>query len=137
MSQAEAYIEFLQAEGYRPELDDAGDIVFKCEGRYYCVTVDEDDPLYFRLVFPNFWSIDSEPERHWARVAAAEVTAEFKVVKLYSQHDEMQAATELFLARSGDFQLLFERCITALQGAVRRFCEVMERGPRLRLVEET
>lgn len=137
MSQAEAYIEFLQAEGYRPELDDAGDIVFKCEGRYYCVTVDEDDPLYFRLVFPNFWSIDSEPERHWARVAAAEVTAEFKVVKLYSQHDDMQAATELFLARSGDFQLLFERCITALQGAVRRFCEVMERGPRLRLVEET
>lgn len=137
MSQAEAYIEFLQAEGYRPELDDAGDIVFKCEGRYYCVTVDEDDPLYFRLVFPNFWSIDSEPERHWARVAAAEVTAEFKVVKLYSQHDEMQAATELFLARSGDFKLLFERCITALQGAVRRFCEVMERGPRLRLVEET
>jgi len=137
MSQAEVYAEFLRAEGFRPVVDDAGDLVFKCEGRYYCVTVDDDDPLYFRLVFPNFWGLESEAERHWARIAAAEVTAEFKVVKVYPQHDDMQAATELFLAADGDFRLVFERCIAALQGAVRRFCELMERGPRLRLVEET
>lgn len=137
MTRAEAYLAFLRAEGFRPELDDAGDIVFKCEGRYYCVTVDEDDPLYFRLIFPSFWRIDSEPERHWARVAAAEVSAEFKVAKVYPQDDDMMAAAEVFLARPGDFAVVFERCVSALQGAVRRFCEVMERGPRLRLVEET
>ena len=137
MSHVEAYVEFLQTEGYRPVVDDAGDLVFKCEGRYYCITIDEDDPLYFRLVFPNFWGLESEAERHWARIAAAEVTAEFKVVKLYPQHDDMQAATELFLAHEDDFRQVFERCVTALQGAVRRFCEIMERGPRLRLVEET
>ncbi|MFY0541985.1 metallophosphoesterase family protein [Nannocystis pusilla] len=86
---------------------------------------------------PQLWGLESEAERHWARIAAAEVTAEFKVVKVYPQHDDMQAATELFLAAEGDFRLVFERCIAALQGAVRRFCELMERGPRLRLVEET
>lgn len=137
MSQAEAYLEFLRSEGFRPILDDAGDIVFKCEGRFYCITVDDDDPLYFRLLFPNFWSLDSEAERHWARVAAAEVTAEFKVVKVYPQHDDVQASAEVFIARPDDFRAVFERCITALQGAVRRFCELMDRGPRLRLVEET
>lgn len=137
MSLAEVYVEFLQTEGYRPVLDEVGDVVFKCEGRYYCITVDDGDPLYFRLTFPNFWSLDSEPERHWARVAAAEVTAEFKVVKLFPQHDDMQAATELFLAHEDDFRVLFDRCLTVLQSAVRRFCEIMDRGPRLRLVEET
>lgn len=137
MSLAEAYVEFLQAEGFRPVADDAGDIVFKFEGRYYCITVDEDDPLYFRLMFPNFWSLDNEAERHWARVAAAEVTAEYKAVKVFPQHDDMQATTELFLVRQDDFRLVFDRSLAALQGAVRRFCELMDRGPRLRLVEET
>lgn len=137
MRQAEDYADFLRSEGFRPVLDEAGDLVFKCEGRYYCVTIDETDPLYFRLVFPDFWQLENEPERHWARIAAAEVTAEFKVVKLYAQNDTVQASAELFLAHPGDFRHVFERCLTALQGAVRRFGELMERGPRLRLVEET
>lgn len=137
MRLAEAYAEFLQGEGFRPVLDEAGDLVFKCEGRYYCVTIDESDPLYFRLVFPDFYLVGSDPELHWARIAAAEVTAEFKVVKVYPQGDAIQAAAELFLAREGEFRLVFERCLHSLQGAARRFGELMERGPRLRLVEET
>lgn len=139
MSQAEAYLEFLRSEGFRPILDDAGDIVFKCEGRFYLITVDEDDPLYFRLVFPNFWSLDSDAERHWARIVAAEVTAEYKVVKIFPQHDDIQASAEVFIARPEDFRAVFERCVAALQGAVRRFGELMDKGkgPRLRLVEET
>ena len=137
MSQAEVYAEFLRAEGLRPVVDDAGDLVFEYEGHFYCITVDEDDPLYFRLVFPNFWGLGSEPERHAARIAAAEVTAEFKVIKVYPQHDDMQAAAELFLAEGADFRRVFDRCLAALQSAVGRFCELMDPRPRLRLVEET
>lgn len=137
MSQTEVYAEFLRAEGFRPVIDDAGDLVFKCDGGFYFVTVDDDDPHYFRLVFPNFWGLESEAERHRARAVAAEITAEFKVVKVYPQHDDMQAAAELFLPNPADFRLVFERCLAGLQGAVRRFCELMEPRPRLRLVEET
>ncbi|HEY8378038.1 MAG TPA: hypothetical protein VIK91_16185 [Nannocystis sp.] len=140
MSLAEVYAEFLRAEGYRPVIDDAGDLVFRCDGGFYFVTIDDDDPHYFRLVFPNFWGLESEAERHRARIAAAEVTAEFKAVKVYPQHDDMQAAVELFLPVRLDqnaFRLVLDRCLGALKSAVRRFSELMEPRPRLRLVETT
>lgn len=135
MSQADVYAQFLRAEGYRPVADDAGDLVFDRDGRYYCLTVDDDDPHYFRLVYPNFWGLESDEERQLAQVAAAEVTAEFKVVKVYPQHDDMQAVAELFLARPDDFRHVFDRCLIALEGAVHRFCDKMDRRPRLRLVK--
>ncbi len=136
MSLAAVYVEFLQREGFRPRLDDAGDVMFRCEGREYWLMVDDDDPDYFRLLFPNFWSVDGEAERQRAVLAAAEVTAEIKVAKVYVLGDDTQAAAEMFLGDPRDLPRVFDRALQALRGAVRRFCELMQdRRPRLRLVE--
>ena len=102
--------------------------------------VDDDDPTYFRLLFPNFWSIDSSPEHQRALLAAADVTAEIKVAKIYVLADDTQAAAEMFLADPDDLPRdlprVFDRALQALQGAVNRFCELMQdRRPGLRLVE--
>jgi hypothetical protein len=133
---ADTYLEFLQGEGFRPEVDEAGDISFKCEGRVYYLMVDEDDPAYFRLLFPNFWSIDSEAEHQRAVLAAAEVTAEIKVAKVYVMNADTQAAAEMFLAAPAQLAPVFDRALRALQGAVRRYCEIMQdRRPRLRIVD--
>ena len=137
MSLAAIYVEFLEREGYRPTIDDAGDVLFKCEGRCYYLMVDDDDPIYFRLLFPNFWSIDGPLEHQRALLSAAEVTAEIKVAKIYVLGDDTQAAAEMFLAAPDDLPRVFDRALRALQGAVRRFCELMQdRRPRLRLVED-
>lgn len=138
MSVAAIYIDYLETEGFRPSLDEAGDVLFKCEGRSYYLMVDDDDPHYFRLLFPNFWGIDGAPERQRALLAASEVTAEIKVAKVYVLGDDTQATAEMFLADPHDLRKVFERALRALQGAVRRFCEIMQdrQRPRLRLVEE-
>lgn len=137
MSLAALYVDFLAAEGLRPSVDEAGDVMFTCEGRCYYLMVDDDDPGYFRLLFPNFWSIDSPAERQRALLAAAEVTAEIKVAKVYVLGDDTQAAAEMFLADPGELCRVFEPALRALQGAVRRFCEIMQdRRPHLRLVDE-
>ena len=140
MSLAAIYVDFLARAGYRASIDDAGDVLFRCEGRSYYLMVDDDDPTYFRLLFPNFWSIDSSPEHQRALLAAADVTAEIKVAKIYVLADDTQAAAEMFLADPDDLlrdlPRVFDRALQALQGAVHRFCELMQdRRPRLRLVE--
>jgi hypothetical protein len=135
---ADTYREFLEGEGFAAELDEAGDVCFHIDGRPYYLMVDDDDPSYFRLLFPNFWSIDSAAEHHRGMLAAAEVTAEIKVAKVYILGDDTQAAAEMFLASAGDIRPVFDRALRALQGAVRRFCEIMQdRRPRLRIVEES
>lgn len=138
MGLADTYRAFLESAGYEPELDEAGDVCFYIDGRPYYLMVDDDDPAYFRLLYPNFWSIDSEAEHQRGMLAAAEVTAEIKVAKVYLLGDDTQAAAEIFLAAPGDVRPVFNRALRALQGAVRRFCEIMQdRRPRLRLVEKS
>ena len=135
MSLAAIYVDFLARAGYRASIDDAGDVLFRCEGRCYYLMVDDDDPAYFRLLFPNFWRIDSTHEHQRALLAAATVTAEIKVAKIYVLADDTQAAAEMFLAAPDDLPLVFGRALEVLQGAVRRFCELMQHRPGLRLVE--
>jgi hypothetical protein len=73
------YSDYLADEGYRPSIDEDGDVQFKQEGRMYYIGVSEDDPEYFRVVLPNIWRIESEQERIQVLVAADAVTATTKV----------------------------------------------------------
>lgn len=137
MSLAALYVAFLEQEGLGPEIDDSGDVMFRCEGDNYWLMVDEDDPGYFRLLFPNFWSIDNPQEHQRALLAAAEVTAEIKVAKVYVLGDDTQAAAEMFLTEPGDLHSVFPRALRALQGAVLRFSQIMHsRRSHLRLIQE-
>ena len=65
--------EFLTKEGFRPE-SDGGVVKPKYEGERLWVIQDEKDPGYVRVVFFNFWPIESDaragPSR--AREALAE-----------------------------------------------------------------
>ncbi len=49
------FADYLRSEGYSPQTDKDGDIVFKCEGRTYVVIVSESDNDYVQIVYPNFW----------------------------------------------------------------------------------
>jgi hypothetical protein len=137
MGLADTYREFLAGEGFEAELDEAGDVAFRIEGRAYFLMIDDDDPGYFRLLFPNFWSIDSEAEHQRAMLAAAEVTAEIKVAKVYVLGDDTQASAEMFLADPRRPQADLRSGPAGPPGRRARFCEIMQdRRPRLRLVEK-
>ena len=125
VSLADRYMDFLTAEGYRPSVDDDGDVLFKHEGGHYYISVAEEDELFFQLVYPRFWSIEDEDERQRVLSSANEINLRFKVVKIYTRDGDTTATLECFMSSLDDFKAYFERCMRAVQRAVSEFREMM------------
>lgn len=119
------FCEFLREEGYFPKLDDDGDITFKVAGHIYLVSLD-DDEQYLRIVFPNFWEVDSQDERQIVEKVALEVTAQVKAAKVFiTKNDKVSAAIEMFSSSLENSKIVFERCLAALNAAVGLFLLTM------------
>jgi hypothetical protein len=121
---AQTYFDFLAEEGFRPTLDEDGDVVFKVEGYMYYVSIEEDEQ-FFRLIFPNFWPLENRAERERAERAALAVTSHLKVVKVLPTERGVLATVEMFCAPPESVLPVFHRAIQAIQGAVRAFMEEM------------
>jgi hypothetical protein len=122
----QVYLEYLRENGYRPQLDGDGDVVFKYEGKTFLIFVDEEDPGFFRLVFPNFWPIEDEAERVRAWQAATEATASTKVAKVFLVEDNVWASVELFMGAPSGFAAVFGRCLDAIMVGVSTFATQMK-----------
>ena len=122
---AQMYMDYLHSEGFSPQLDQDQDIFFKFEGRTYLILIDERDEEFFRLVFPNFWSIDNEAERVKVEKAALQATADTKVAKVFPVKDNVWATIELFCMPPDAFKGVFKRGLSALRSAVNTFTEKM------------
>jgi len=129
---AKLYMDYLIAEGYRPYIDQDGDVVFKSEGRTYYIEVDEKDEEYFRLVFPNFWSIESDEELARVLYAANHATMATKVAKVYVRSDgkDTIAAIEMFVSPPENFKLTFSRAMSALRTGVNDFVNTMRESAK-------
>ncbi|HSV72800.1 MAG TPA: hypothetical protein VLH79_03480 [Chthonomonadales bacterium] len=119
---AEMYREYLASEGFPVNIDRDGVVAFKFEGGNYVILIDEDE-TYFRLVYPGFWSIDSEEERLRVSLAALHATAQVKVAKVYPRNDDTHAAIESFCSPPEAFKPVFKRSLRALGAAVQCFRE--------------
>jgi hypothetical protein len=122
---AQQYADILRAEGFMPTIDDETDVVFKYEGRTYYITCDENDPAFFRLVYPGFWAIESEEERARANAAAFSVTTKMKVAKVWVVRNTTFAAIEAFYLPPESFRPVLMRCLSCLQATGQRFAEEM------------
>ncbi|MDY0019503.1 MAG: hypothetical protein RBT47_05815 [Anaerolineae bacterium] len=118
---SQMYEEFLRGEGYLPQIDADGDVVFKAEGKVYLIIIDERDEEFFRIAFPNFWPIESPEERAKVTQAALDATASTKVAKVFPVQDNVWATIELFCLPPENFKLVFRRSFSALQSAVTTF----------------
>jgi hypothetical protein len=112
------YQEFLSDEGYKPELDEDGDVRFKREGKTYFINVEASDPECFRVVLANIWPIESEDERKQVMVAMDHCNAQAKVAKAYMVKDNVWVAIETFIAKPEDFKVIFQRSLSALDHGV-------------------
>jgi len=117
------YQGYLMEQGFRPEVLDGRLVTFMSEGGKYAILVDENDAGYFRLIFPNFWSIRDEAERIRVLKAADYATAETKVAKVFTVRDNVWAAIEAFPASPEQFKATFPRSMDALRLSVRKFLE--------------
>ncbi|MSR31979.1 MAG: hypothetical protein EXR99_10785 [Gemmataceae bacterium] len=128
MNKQDLYLEFLKEEGYRPTLDDDGDIVFKHEGQTYILFAETIDSSYFRLALPAFWEISSPDEEEKGIHLCMELNAELKVVKVYQLGDKLWAAVEMFCDPVETFKPVLTRCLRVLQIAAGRFRDRMHSG---------
>jgi hypothetical protein len=126
------YRTFLEEEGYRPRIDGDGDVFFKYEGRCYVIVVEETDEEFFRLIYPDFWGIESDSELAAVKEAALRATAETKVAKIFPVRDNTWATIELFCSPPETFKPIFHRCLSALRASVEKFVSQMQEASSLR-----
>jgi hypothetical protein len=119
------YMEFLTADGYRPEVDSDGDVQFKEEGKTYFIDVSADDQEYFRIVLANIWPIESEEERLRVLQACDYANATAKVCKAYTVRDNVWVGIEVFVAKPEDFKGVFKRSMSALRNGTMLFVKKM------------
>jgi hypothetical protein len=123
---AEDIAEFLRSEGYRPTVDEDSDVIFKSEGRTYIIQVDSRDPCFFRLIYPNFWSLESDDERERALEAASEANKVVKVAKIFLVRDDTWASIELFCETPDSYKALLTKSMGALQAGVHHYVKLMK-----------
>ncbi|HOJ13411.1 MAG TPA: hypothetical protein PLS81_04775 [Deltaproteobacteria bacterium] len=123
---AARYTDFLTDQGFRPEIDKDGDVKFLFEGGLYYILVSEKDPEFFRLVYPNFWEIESDEEKMKATIAASFATADTKVAKVILVGNNVWASVESFFESPDHFKGVFRRSISAIRTAVSSFRDNMK-----------
>jgi len=122
----EMYLNYLKEEGFSPKIDNDGDVMFRYEGGNYYITADEQDEAYFRIMYPSFWSVETEEERKRAVHASVAASAETKVAKVYISHGKAVAAVEMFCTPPDVFKRVLMRTLSAMQTGAAKFREKMK-----------
>ena len=119
-------MEFLQEEGYRPSIDDDGDIMFKSQGFTLFIRTYNDDDVYLKVMLPGFWSIESDQEREKVYYVANKVASEYKVAKVNVIKDNTYASCEIFIsADDPQIKRIVGRLINILLGVRSDFAQYM------------
>jgi hypothetical protein len=121
------YMDYLVEEGYRPSVDEDGDVKFKREGYTLYIGVDPEDAGFFRVFLPNIWEIESDEERVRVLFAIDHANRDTKVTKVYLTTDSLDVwiSTELFVAKPEDFEGVFKRAVEAIDHARQEFVDKM------------
>jgi len=123
----ELLLDFLQEEGYRPQVDpEDGEIAFKCEGLTYSYFPDENDDQYFRLMLPAIYDV-TEDNRYEVLDAIDKTNFNIKVIKLYIVHDRsVWAALEILMDTTPEMSDIVPRAISLLRHARADFYKNLE-----------
>jgi hypothetical protein len=121
------YTSYLKEQGYQSSVDSDGDIEFRSEGRTFYIIVDARDLQSFRILYPNFWEIESEEEKARAVKVANYINRTTKVAKIYlnSKEDDISMDANIFIGKPEDFKLFFRRMVDLLLEERREFRELM------------
>lgn len=120
------YLDFLVEQGFAPKIDNDNDVVFKYEGKTFLISIDEQDEQYFRLIFPNFWSVSDTTELSKALKVANDVNSSIKVATVIIVKDHVWAVAEMFIDGTPDIEDFFMRTLDSVKSAADRFAKGMQ-----------
>lgn len=120
------YLDYLAEQGFRPKVDEDGDVHFLFEGRHYYIMKTEEEG-FFHLLFPNFFLLADEAQVAHATIAASAASRATRIAKVYLNPglDNVTASVELLVNGPADVQDKFLRCLDIIGSATRQFAEAM------------
>ncbi|WP_426194487.1 hypothetical protein [Massilia sp. DWR3-1-1] len=121
-------MDYFEAEGFRAELDEDGDIRFKYEGLAFVLCFDATDPAFGKLILANVWQIDSPAELALALAVLDNLNRKVKMAKGHTQGDQVWFTVELLLEEPSGWTAHVQRCIRALAHALSLFAARMREG---------
>lgn len=117
--------QLLERQGFQPNIDKDGDMLFKFEGGDYYITIDKRDTNFIAIICPFFQKIREE-ERIKAISCAQEVTQKIKVAKVFVAKDLLFGTVEMFLLNEDFFSgNVWIRCLRAIQASKTLFSSLM------------
>jgi len=117
------YVDFLTEEGYGPEVDDDGDVKFQYNERTYYITIDNDDPDFFRVARLANLKLSDPAKITQAKEICHQVTRDVKVAKVYWLKGVIWTSSEQIMANPDDFESIFARTMRLTDSAYTKFVQ--------------
>lgn len=118
-------LSYLSTEGFRPETDKDGDIVFKSEGLSYYVFVEpEKNGTYYYTSLVLYFNADDTTEAVAAKLCNT-ISKNYKIVQCFYTHrtdtDKIvfSIAASCFIRQASEFENVFPRLLDCTQEAGR------------------
>ena len=116
------YIKFLEEEGYRPSIDEDGDVFFKIEGNTY----------YIKARYPDFFQmsrfLNVEDEGCSDRLRVMLNSFHFNRIDAKAMINrsckQIEVRVSSILAKPSDWEIIFEESRKSLKFAVKEFWEM-------------
>ncbi len=120
-------ITYLKNEGFRPELDDDGDILFKYQGEKFYIVVDRqlENPMMVNLI--SSYSLPQEYSKLIVKVAANDINM-YKGVKMVVTPESFQLRAEYFVQEPMAFVTAIEKTVLIISAAERELLACFEKA---------
>ena len=120
MTKQEKVISILQSLGFKPQIDEEGDIFIRYQMKtFYVMNANSDDEDYLIVVYPQMYEID-EGEETIVLAACNKMTREIKLAKLYIDQTlkNVSASCEFYYNSEESLKTCLDKAIEIL-GMVR------------------
>jgi len=121
----ETIVELLIQEGFRPQMEEEEYICFKYESCSMYISLDEKDPMYLRIVLPNFFEVNKRD-----KIASLNIINQqnirYKLGYLVMEENEVSALLDI-LVNKESIETGLIRGINICREIARSFCEEMDK----------
>ena len=112
---AQAALDHLAEEGFRPRLDEDGDVVFKYQGYTNILMTAQGDATAFCLMVPYFWPLEDAAERARALEAAMYAQMNIRIGRVTVMDRDVTATVNAYLPDDQSYQAVLLRSLEGLR----------------------
>lgn len=117
-------LQFLLAEGFRPQVNEEGEVALKVGGRHYWISVERRmDYSFVQFYAPNIETLPLDAEERMQTLAKVmHVSRVMRVIKLHiNAHQKISADAQGYYVNTSHFTAVFYPLLQALEESVNTF----------------